>query len=254
MPAGERRDRGVRLETFGPVQVSILQGLPSARMLNLVLGAAEPGAVRDGHLSRAVAWVSEQDVDYYVPVTPAAAEAGAAEAWLAERGLERGYSWMKFVRDATPPRLPESEAITFIELGRGEGEPFGEIVAAGFGLPPWAARLFSDLPGRDGWRCYIALADGAPAASASMLIADGLAEFGMAATLESARGRGCQTALLRRRIVDAGLAGCETLFVEAGEAAPGRPSGSYRNILRAAFEEAYLRPNWQRDRRVATPA
>ena len=47
-----------------------------------------------------------------------------------------------------------------------------------------------------------------------------------------------------RRIADAGAAGCETLFVETGERVPNRPSASYRNILRAGFEEAYLRPNW----------
>jgi hypothetical protein len=36
--------------------------------------------------------------------------------------------------------------------------------------------------------------------------------------------------------------------VETGERVPDRPSASYRNILKAGFEEAYLRPNWQRPR------
>jgi hypothetical protein len=79
-----------------------------------------------------------------------------------------------------------------------------------------------------------------------MLAGDGVAEFGLAATLEPARGRGCQLGLLRRRIADAATAGCHTLFVETGERVPDRPAGSYRNILRAGFEEAYLRPNWRR--------
>ena len=79
-----------------------------------------------------------------------------------------------------------------------------------------------------------------------MLIQGDLAEFGIAATLEPARGRGCQRALLHRRILDAADAGCHTLFVETGERVPDRPSASYRNILRAGFEEAYLRPNWTR--------
>jgi hypothetical protein len=56
--------------------------------------------------------------------------------------------------------------------------------------------------------------------------------------------RGCQTALLRRRIRDAAAAGCETLLVETGERTGDRPSASYRNILRAGFREAYVRPNW----------
>ena len=79
-----------------------------------------------------------------------------------------------------------------------------------------------------------------------MQIHDGVAEFGIAATLEPARGRGCQRALLRHRLLDAAEAGCHTLFVETGERVPDRPSTSYRNVLRAGFEEAYLRPNWTR--------
>jgi hypothetical protein len=79
-----------------------------------------------------------------------------------------------------------------------------------------------------------------------MFLHERIAEFGIAATLEPARGRGCQLALLHRRILDAAAAGCHTLFVETGERIPDRPSASYRNILRAGFEEAYLRPNWQR--------
>jgi GNAT superfamily N-acetyltransferase len=120
------------------------------------------------------------------------------------------------------------------------------IAATGFGLPAWAAAFFADLPGREGWRCYVARVDGEPQACAAMHLHQGIAEFGIAATLEPARGRGCQLALLRRRILDAIEAGCHTLFVETGERVPERPSSSYRNILRAGFEEAYLRPNWQR--------
>jgi len=80
------------------------------------------------------------------------------------------------------------------------------------------------------------------------VIEDGIAELGIGATLEAARGRGCQTALLHRRIGDAAEAGCHTLLVETGERVPDRPSASYRNILKAGFDEAYLRPNWQRKR------
>lgn len=246
VPAGARRERGVLLESFGPMQVSIIRDLPGARMLNLVLGTAEPGAVADGHLAQAVAWVEQREVECYVPVTAGGSEAEAAERWLKAHGFEPGYSWMKFVRDVSPPDLPATPGVEVAELGRGDGEAFGEIVATGFGMPDWARCLFSGLPGREGWRCYLALVEGAPVASAAMLIDDRLAEFGMAATLEPARGRGCQTALLRQRITDAGEAGCRTLFVETGERVPDRPSGSYRNILRAGFEEAYLRANWQR--------
>ena len=238
--------RGVELRRFGSVQVTAIADLPRAGWLNLVLDATAPGAVAEGHLEEATAWADSLAVDYYVPVTPGLADSAAAEEWLERNGYERGYAWMKFVRDSAPPGFPKPAGLEIAELGAGEGEDFGAIVAEGFGLPAWAGSLFVDLPGRAGWHCYVASVDGRPAACAAMLADDGIAEFGLAATLEPARGRGCQLALLRRRMVDAAAAGCHTLFVETGERVPDRPAGSYRNILRAGFKEAYLRPNWQR--------
>ena len=80
---------------------------------------------------------------------------------------------------------------------------------------------------------------------AAMLTDGEVALFGPSATLEAARRRGCQLALLRRRIIDAAEAGCTVLFVWTGARAEDRPAGSYRNILRAGFEEAYLGANWR---------
>jgi hypothetical protein len=239
-------EHGVEVKRFGPVQATVVADIPDAAWLNLVLGSAASGAVEQGHLAAAIEWADSTGVDYYVPVTPGLPGTGAAEGWLEERGFAHGYAWMKFVHDRTTPELPEPEGIEVVELAEGEGQDFASIVAKGFGLPNWAAALFSQLPGRDGWHCYVALVDDTPAASGAMVIEGGAAEFGLAATLEQARGRGCQLGLLRRRIRDANEAGCHTLFVETGERVADRPSGSYRNILRAGFLEAYLRPNWQR--------
>ena len=79
-----------------------------------------------------------------------------------------------------------------------------------------------------------------------MLIDDGVAQLGPGTTLEHARGRGCNTALLRRRMLDAVEAGCHTVFVELGERDPSASRGAYRNLRRAGFEEAYKSRNWQR--------
>jgi GNAT superfamily N-acetyltransferase len=239
-------ERGVAVRDFGPVQASVVEGLPRVGMMNLILGATEPEAVDGGHLDAAAEWVRSRGVDCYVPVSPGLPETDIAQQWLQSNGFARGYSWMKFVRDPHPPRFAAPEGAEIIEVSEHDQAPFGMIAATGFGLPAWAAGFFAGLPGRDGWRCYVAEVDGEPQACAAMLIDRGVAEFGIAATLEPARGRGFQLALLHRRILDAAEAGCHTLFVETGERVPDRPSASYRNILRAGFEEAYLRPNWQR--------
>jgi GNAT superfamily N-acetyltransferase len=244
MPHEVTSEHGIELREFGAVQVTLTRDLPQVPILNLVLGLPEAG---EADLEYAIAWAEEHGVSPCVPLTPGLPGSARVEAWLRERHFERGYAWMKFVRDPHPPRFPAPAEVEVVELTDADEEPFGTIAAIGFGMPSWAADFFARLPGREGWRCYVARVEGEAQACAAMLIEDGIAEFGIAATLEVARGRGCQTALLHRRIVDAGEAGCHTLFVETGERVPDRPSGSYRNILKAGFEEAYLRPNWQRN-------
>jgi hypothetical protein len=250
VPAELAAEHAIARRDFGPLQATIVGALPQLGMVNLILGAGEPGAVDGGHLEAAGRWASAREVDCYVPVGPGP-QAEIAERWLAGNGFSRVYAWMKFVRDAHPPRFPVPGGAAVVEVTSPDHAPFGMIAATGFGLPAWASGLFANLPGREGWRCYVAEVDGEPQACAAMLLSGGVAEFGLAATLEPARGRGCQLALLHRRIVDAAADGCHTLFVETGERVPDRPSASYRNILRAGFEEAYLRPNWQLRRRAA---
>jgi GNAT superfamily N-acetyltransferase len=245
VPEEVARDHGVELRDFGPVQATVVADLASVGMMNLVLGAAEDAEVGGEDLLEAVEWALSKGVSPYVPVTPNLPAAEAAEALLRERGFEHAYAWMKFVRDPHPPRFEAPDNVEVVELSDPAEEPFGTIAAIGFGMPSWGADFFANLPGREGWRCYVARVDGEAQACAAMLIDKGIAEFGIAATLEGARGRGCQAALLHRRIRDAAAAGCHTLFVETGERVPDRPSASYRNILRAGFEEAYLRPNWK---------
>jgi GNAT superfamily N-acetyltransferase len=245
VPAPVAVEHGVRRRDFGPVQATVTVDLGEVPMLNFLLGASEPRAVEGGHLDAAVEWARAQGVRPCVPVTPGLPGSAAAEAWLEARGWEDGHAFMKFVRDPHPPRFEEPAGVTVEEVTDGTGSPFGMIAATGFGMPAWGAAFWADLPGRDGWRCYVARIDGEAAACGAIVIDDGVAELGIGATLEHAQRRGCQLALLRRRIADAAEADCRALFVETRERHAGRAGGSYRNILRAGFEEAYRRPNWR---------
>jgi GNAT superfamily N-acetyltransferase len=243
VPEELARERGIEVRRFGPVQASVLADLPGVPMFNLLLGAAEPGAVSGGHLAAAVEWAGSRGARAQVPVTPGLAESEAAPAWLAANGFLAGHPWMKFVRDTHPPRFPPPGGVEVVRVG-GEEEPFAMVAASGFGMPAWAAAFFARLPLKPDWRCYVARIDGTTQACAAMLLDGEVAELGAAATLEAGRRRGCQLALLRQRILDAAEAGCRLLFVETGARVGDRPASSYRNVLRAGFEEAYLRPNW----------
>jgi hypothetical protein len=244
VPAAVAAEHGVELATIGRVQANTVRELGEVPMLNLLLGATEPGAVADGDLDAAIAWARERGVRATVPLTPGLSSSEDAAAALRAAGMEPGYGWMKFVRDAHLPRFSPPDDVEVVELTDPDAEPFGAIVAAGFGLPAWCADFFAALPGRPGWRCYVARVDGAAFATGATFLDGGIAELGIGATLEPARRRGCQLALLHRRIIDAADAGTRLLFVETGERVEDRPAGSYRNILRAGFEQAYLCPNW----------
>jgi hypothetical protein len=237
--------KGVRRAEFGPVQATVTAAEPRPRFLNLILGAASADAAAEGFVGEAVDWVREQRARGFALLDPNLPGAESAASTLAAAGYEREHDWMRFVRDAHPPRFKVAAEVEVVEVdGSDEDAPFGSIAALGFGLPSWVASLFAPLPALPDWRCYLALIDGEPRACAAMLIDGEVAELGVAATLEGGRRQGCQPALLRRRIEDAAAAGVRTLFVETGARVPGHPSTSYGNVLRAGFEEAYLMPGW----------
>jgi hypothetical protein len=243
-------ESGVELQRFGPVQATAFGDLPEVGSLNQIQGAAEPGAIEDGHLGEAVEWMRAREVDYRVPVAESRPGAAEAESWLDRRGYERGGGWIKLVRDASPPDLPEDPAIAIYELGEDEadGEGMSAIAADALELPLTAGTLFFSLPQEEHWRCYTAaLAPGeGVVATGSMMICDGVAQLGLGTTLADSRGRGCYTALLRRRLLDAGRAGCHTVFVELGESGQDSLASACRILRRAGFHEAYESRNWQR--------
>ena len=244
VPSDAAAEHGIELRSFGPVQATFVGDLPEVGMLNLVLGATAPGAVADGHLGSAADSIRALRVAGLVPVTPDLPETETTESWLGANGFSAGAGLVKFIRDAHPPRFKTVSDVEVLEVTAPDAAPFGTIAAVGVGLPVWAADFFAGLPGLPGWRCYVARVDGEPQACAAMLIDGEVAELGTGATLEPARGRGCQLALLRRRIEDAVTAGCRLLFAAAGERVEDRQANGYRSLLEAGFEEAYACPQW----------
>lgn len=243
-------ESGVEVERFGPVQATAFGDLPEVHLLQQIQGAAEPGAIEGGHLAAAIEWMRAREVDYRIPVAAGRPDADVAESWLGERGYERGQGWIKLVRDGSLPAFDVDPSIVVYRLGEdeAEGEGLSTIAAEALEMPLVAGTLFFSLPQRNGWHCYTAGLgpDEVPVATASMLITDGVAQLGAGTTLAHARGRGCNLALLHRRLADAHLAGCHTVFVEVGECDLGSWSAICRNLKRAGFEEAYEGRNWQR--------
>jgi hypothetical protein len=243
-------ESGIEVKRFGPVQASAFGELPEIAVLNQIQGAGEPDAVSGGHLAEAIEWMRSREVDYRIFIAEGRPESAEAEAWLGVRGYERGEGWVTFVRDASPPEPRFDPRIKIWPLGENEidGEGLSAIVSQGMDLPLTAETLFFSLPQRARWRCYTAslLPEEGIAATASMMIHEGVAQIGPGSTLAYARGHGCNTALLQRRLVDAIAAGCHTIFAEVWDCQPERFSAVGRNLVRAGFEQAYAVRNWQR--------
>lgn len=106
------------------------------------------------------------------------------------------------------------------------------------------AAMLEHLPGRPGWGCYLAYAGALPVAAGAVFVSGDHAWLGQATTLAEHRRRGGQSALMAARIGEARAAGATIIVTETGEPVDGRPANSYRNILRAGFVPAYVRPNY----------
>jgi hypothetical protein len=162
---------------------------------------------------------------------------------LHDRRLARGYavgpSWMKFKRDASAPPASATE-LTIVETS--DPESFGDIVAKAFGLPP-DVRFFDGLAGTPGWTLFLARAGAEPAGAAALFVHERVGWLGITGTVPEHRGKGAQTALLAARLLRGRELGVRQFTVETGEKPPTGPGASYRNIVRAGFAEAYLRPN-----------
>ena len=216
---------------------------PLSPMLNRIVGLGVDRPATEEALASALAAIGD-DVTCYVAVAPGAEPAELAD-WLRGRGLEPGWGWMSFRRgtEDLPARPSDLE---LVRVGTENAIAFGRIVATGYGLPDataaWVAEAY-----RLGWDCWLAMHRGVPAAAAGLYISEGVGYLAFAATLPEHRGKGGQSALLAARIRYARERGCDVLVTETGERRDDLPSNSYRNILRAGFEEVAVTANWVRE-------
>jgi GNAT superfamily N-acetyltransferase len=154
---------------------------------------------------------------------------------LEQRGYEQTRTWMKFERDDAPASASETDLR--IEESA-DARVFGQLLA-GDPESPMAAMV-----GGPGWHCFLARAEGAPAAMGALYVDGTTAWIGVGFTHPEFRRRGAQSALLAARIEVARTLGATVMATETGALLPDKPSSSYNNILRAGFREAFLRSNW----------
>lgn len=241
-PAALRREHAIEVVPLSAATCLGCRDFDPPAIFRRPVGLGVGRAVSEAELEAVLAHMDARGLRYAVPVAEQT-RPSELSAWLAQRGFTRGYAWMRFRRDCSTSRA----ALTNLQLrvaGTELGADFGRVVAEGFGLPAAIAPWLAALPGRASWICLLAFDGASPVAAGAAYLDGDHAWLGFGATLASHRRRGAQSALLARRIEEAAARGARVAVTETGERLPDRPSHSYRNLLRAGFQERYLRQNW----------
>lgn len=241
-PAEVRAALGIDHQAVDGGALLVCSGLDDLQF-NRLTGQDVVAPARAETLDRALAAFERASVrNWVVHVAPGAA---GLQRMCEARGLvAHPRTWAKFVRDNTPAAA--STDLDVREISPREADAFGGVVSQTYGLPAAAARWVSALPGRANWHCVTAFDGATPVAAGAVYVNGPAAWLGLGATLPSHRRRGAQSALLAARINTAARHGCKIITTETGVPHPGEAGPSYRNIQKAGFRIAYLRPNLRR--------
>jgi GNAT superfamily N-acetyltransferase len=235
--------RGMRLATFGSAFAAAATNAPELDFMNRVHHLRPEDA---HHLPAILAFYADAAVRPWFEVFPSGDGADAVGGAIAGAGAAP-VSYVTFLYGAgiQPPR-PEGAAagVHIRTVTAGDVDLFSDVLLRGHGVPEEEHELaragqrhWADLPGT---ALYLAIIDDQPAAAAVLRIADGIGYLANAATIPEYRRRGCQTALLARRIEDASAAGCGLV---AGQAAFG--STSQQNMERMGLRPAVTVTTWR---------
>jgi GNAT superfamily N-acetyltransferase len=253
MPAAEVVELEAYAASFGVAEAAhtariggaVALAMPGAptTMLNRVsgLGLAEPAT--EEHLDAIDEFFTPLAAQQYAIAIAPGAQPMELTGWLAERGFTSGYAWTKFSR-GVEENLHSMTDLRVELVGPEAGADFALVVREAYELPANDGDGLAATPTAPGFSCFVAYAGDEPAAAGALVVRDATGWLGFGATRPAYRRRGGQSALFAARIGRARDLGVKELFTETGERVIGRPSNSYRNIVRAGFRPAYVRPNF----------
>jgi GNAT superfamily N-acetyltransferase len=234
----------VHRDVAGGCVLILGRGYPVNKVAGLGLVAPVDGDV----LSEIEALFDAAGLPTHIDVAP------NADPSLERLLVDRGYEPAVTLRlSAVDPRVvaslgePRRAPVAVERVTTATADAYERTVARGFqnmddGEPGLPARVFARVATRlSACQAFLAFVDGEPAGGGAVVVRDRTAAFFGASTRPRFRGRGVQSALLRRRIAVAKEAGCDLAFVKTD-----RDSGSERNVRRAGFKAAYEKTTWQR--------
>jgi Acetyltransferase (GNAT) domain len=231
----------VTITAFGAARAARTPGWPDVDFLNTVHRLLPEEA---DQVPRIAAHYAEAGVQPWLELMPAPGFDRLAAALTAAGGHQIGFLAMSERDLPAPPAADPPAGVTVESVDPADVEDFARVLATGHDIPgdhlEGAIGRMRHHAGVAGARLYLARVDGVPAAAAVLLAEPPVAYLANASTPEAQRRRGCQTALIRRRLADAAAAGCTRAAVIAEWA-----SQSHANVTRAGFRGAYTKAIWR---------
>ncbi|HUI41746.1 MAG TPA: hypothetical protein VL523_07245 [Terriglobia bacterium] len=175
-------------------------------------------------------------------------QAEAIAGWLTRRGFEPHHAYSKLFRDTREP-APVASDLRVQRIGADEASQFAGVFERIFPTPPENLSWIAAAVGSEGFSHYLAYAGDRPVATGLLYVSGQCGWMGWAGTLTPYRRRGAHAALIAARLRRAAELGARWVACATLEPRRGRPSGSFRDLLRQGFEQVCLRPIWVWDRR-----
>lgn len=236
------RTPDVSIAPFGAARALCTADLPEVDFLNTVHRLLPEDA---DHVPRIAAHYAAAGIQPWLELMPAPGFERLAEALGVAGGRQVGFYAMSERVLPAPAPGPRPAGVT-VEVVGSDVEDFARVRAAGHEVPPEhledAIRRSRECAGVAGARLYLARVDRVPAAAAVLFLAPPIGYLADAATLPAHRRRGCQTALIQRRLADAAAAGCTRAAVLTRW-----DTQSHANVARQGFRGAYTKVVWRLD-------
>lgn len=228
-------DSGATFRRFGAAAATRLAALPKFAQYNKVRGYR----AADRRLL-------EEVLEFYAdPGLLPAVEVWAGDATTELHRMLLDAGLMPSAPSVTLHTRPSPEAaaspVAVEEVGL-DDERYLEVLYGGYETPASKVvfrRMLAIEHSTPGLRRYVALVDGQSAAAGSLFTHDNVSYFAGAATLPHFRKRGCQAALINRRLADAAEVS-DLVVVTAACASP-----SHDNLARHGFGLTHTRTVWQ---------
>ena len=233
--AAHRHGRAVALITGGSAEIAV----------NRVIGLGVLSPISPHLIETIIRQYSSAGVERFLVQVNPQAITPEVDGWLLARGFVARPGLAKLSRTAVAVvEVPLEMVVRVVEIDVADVGTFEAIVAAPLMVPEEMRPGIRSTIGHARWRYYLALRDERPIAGAALYAGEEVGWCGLAATVESERGRGAQTALLARRIQDAAASGCQWVVAETPLEKPDRPNPSIRNMRRLGFEVHHQRRNY----------